>query len=289
MQAAAPLAEQNASAASSGVLQNSQLGTQAAEFNASQQNANQQLQAQLATQQTQFNASQTQAAAATNTAAQNAMTQQTMQLNEQMNQQYLSGTQSQSLASIQGQYNELIATNTSASSMYTAMMNGISSTMANQNIAPSRVADTIGADQSILESGLSVVDALNGQSLDVNMSPVAATNSGNDFTTVGPGTVTATTSAPGSAATTGTGGTTTTKATSGPSAASVAATEAANNPSTSTAPATAPKGTTTTGTNSVGQPTKTVVGPAITQTTNEDTGVVTNKNNASGYGEDLVI
>ena len=288
VQAAAPLAEQNASAASSGVLQNSQLGTQAAEFNASQQNANQQLQAQLATQQTQFNASQTQAAAATNTAAQNAMTQQTMQLNEQMNQQYLSGTQSQSLASIQGQYNELIATNTSASSMYTAMMNGISSTMANQNIAPSRVADTIGADQSILESGLSVVDALNGQSLDVSMSPVATTNAGNDFTTVGPGTVSATTSTP-AAASTGTTGTTTTKATSGPSAASVAATEAANNPSTSTAPAGAKPGTTTTGVNSVGQPTKTTVGPALTETTNEDTGVVTNKNNSSGYGEDLVI
>jgi hypothetical protein len=172
--------------------------------------------------------------------------------------------------------------------MYTAMMNGISSTMANQNIAPSRVADTIGADQSILESGLSVVDALNGQSLDVSMSPVATTNAGNDFTTVGPGTVSATTSTP-AAASTGTTGTTTTKATSGPSAASVAATEAANNPSTSTAPAGAKPGTTTTGVNSVGQPTKTTVGPALTETTNEDTGVVTNKNNSSGYGEDLVI
>jgi hypothetical protein len=27
----------------------------------------------------------------------------------------------------------------------------------------------------------------------------------------------------------------------------------------------------------------------LTETTNEDTGVVTNKNNPSGYGEDLVI
>ena len=284
VQAAAPLAEQNASAASSGVLQNSQLGTQANEFNASQQNANQQLQAQLATQQTQFNASQTQAAAATNTAAQNAMTQQTMQLNEEMNQQYLSGTQSQSLASIQGQYNELIATNTSASSMYTAMMNGISSTMANPSIAPSRVADTINADQSILESGLTVVDALNGQSLDVNMAPVAATNAGVDFGPTGPSTVSATTSAPGTTGTTtGSAGTTTTKATSGPSAASVAATEAQNNPSTSTAPPGAKPGTVTTGVNSVGQPTKTSVGAGLTTTENEDTGVVTPKVNTGGY------
>jgi hypothetical protein len=27
----------------------------------------------------------------------------------------------------------------------------------------------------------------------------------------------------------------------------------------------------------------------LTETTNEDTGVVTDKNNSSGYGEDLVI
>jgi hypothetical protein len=173
VQAAAPLAEQNASEASTGQLQNAQLGTQANEFNASQQNANQQLAAQLGTQQTQFNASQTQAAASTNAAAQNAMTQQTMQLNEQINQQYLSGTQSQSLASIQGQYNELIQQNSSAASMYTSMMNNIGSTMSNQNIAPSRAADTVSAMQDLLASGLSVIDAINGGNATLNQAASA--------------------------------------------------------------------------------------------------------------------
>lgn len=179
VQAAAPLAEQNAASATQGQLQNSQLGTQAAEFNASQQEQNQQLNAQLQTQQTQFNASQTQAAAATNTAAQNAMTQQAQQLDEQISQQYLSGSQAQTLAGIQGQYNELIASNSSASSMYTSMMNGISATMANQNISPGRVADTIQADVSLLESGMGIINSLNGGSTNVN---VPATTS---YTTAG--------------------------------------------------------------------------------------------------------
>ena len=173
VQAAAPLAEQNAGEASTGQLQNAQLGTQANEFNASEQNSNQQLQAQLGTQQTQFNASQEQQAAATNTAAQNAMTQQTMQLNEQINQQYLSGTQSESLASIQGQYNELIQQNSSAASMYTSMMNNIGATMSNQNIAPSRAADTVSAMQDLLSSGLSVIDSINGGNATLNQAASA--------------------------------------------------------------------------------------------------------------------
>lgn len=169
VQAAAPLAEQNASGATTGQLQNSQLQTQASEFNASQQNANQQLQAQLSTQQGQFNASQQQAADAANASAQNAMKAQVMQLDEQINQQYLSGSQAQSLASIQGQYNELIASNSSASSMFTSMMNGISATMANQNIAPQRAAATIQADMSLMESGLGIINALNGGSTNASI------------------------------------------------------------------------------------------------------------------------
>lgn len=161
---ATQVAEQNAQLGTTASLQNSQLRTQAGEFNASQQNANQQLNAQLATQQGQFNASQTQAAAATNAAANNAMTQQTMQLNESINQQYLSGTQAQTLASIQGQYNQLIAQNSAAASLYTTMLNGINATMANKDIAPSRVADTIAADQSLLSTGLGIIDAINGGS-----------------------------------------------------------------------------------------------------------------------------
>lgn len=160
--AAAPLAEQNATTAAGGKMQNSQLDTQANEFNASQENADRQLNAQLQTQQEQFNKSQEQSAAATNTAAKNAMTQQTMQLNEQINQQYLSGSQAQTLAGIQGKFNTLIQQNASAASMWTSMQNDIGAVMANKDIAPQRVADTISAMQSLLAGGLSVVDAING-------------------------------------------------------------------------------------------------------------------------------
>jgi hypothetical protein len=199
--AAAPLAEQNAGEASQGMLQNAQLSTQANEFNASQQNANQQLQAQLGTQESQFNASQTQSAAATNAAAQNAMTQQVMSLDEQISQQYLSGTQAQSLAGIQGQYNELIASNSSASSMFTSMMNGISAMMSNQNIAAGTVASNVANDMNLLQSGLGIINSLNGGS-GASVPGVNTTVSNNGNTaTVTPQAAPATTAAPAAGAT----------------------------------------------------------------------------------------
>ena len=175
VQAAAPLAEQNAGEAATAGLQNAQLGTQANEFNASEANANSQLNAQLQTQTNQlnaqlagqtnqFNASQTQAANAANQAAENQATANTMALNEQINQQYLSGTQAQDLASIQGQYNQLIASDQAASNLYTAYFNSIGAVMAQPNIDPSRVSESIQAQQSMLQSGLEVMDALNGGS-----------------------------------------------------------------------------------------------------------------------------
>jgi hypothetical protein len=183
--AAAPLATQNAGEASQGMLQNAQLATQANEFNASQQNANQQLEAQLGTQESQFNASQTQSAAATNTAAQNAMTAQAQTLDEQLTQQYLSGSQAQSLAGIQGQYNELIASNSSASSMFTSTMNGISAMMSNQNIAAGTVADNVANDMTLLQSGLGIINSLNGGSTAATLPAIttATDNGGNGFTT----------------------------------------------------------------------------------------------------------
>lgn len=172
------VSEQNAAEETNARLQNAQLGTQASEFNtgenvqqalqnAAERTQTSQLNAQLAGQTAQFNAGQTQAAATTNAQAQNAMKAETMQLNNSINQQYLSNVGAQDLASIQGQFNQLIASNQAASNLYESYFAGISSTMANQNIAPSRVADTISADQSMLASGLQIIDELNGMNIDL--------------------------------------------------------------------------------------------------------------------------
>ncbi len=197
--AAAPLAQQNAQEATSGQLQNSQLDTQASEFNSSQQTAAQELQAQLdsATSQTnaqlttsnnEFNAQQTQAADAANAAAKNQMTAQTAALLEDMNKQDLSGAQAANLARIQANSNQLIASNQSASSLYTTYMSSLSQMMANKDIAPGRIADSMTAMQSMLESGLGVIDAMNGMSLDVTL-PTYSSNGSGVTTTGGSGTV----------------------------------------------------------------------------------------------------
>lgn len=194
VQAAAPLAQQNASEAAAAGLQNSQLGTQASEFNSSEANANSQLNAQLQTQTnqlnaqlagqtSQFNASQAQAAEAANQSAENAAVENTEALNEQINQQYLSGTQAEDLASIQGQYNQLIATNQAASNLYQSYFSSIASTMANQNIDPTRVAETVQAQQAMLQSGLEVIDSLNGGSGGATAVMPSTTASGNTLTT----------------------------------------------------------------------------------------------------------
>lgn len=176
---ATQVSEQNAAEQTNANLQNAQLGTQASEFNtgenvqealqnAAEKTQTSQLNAQLAGQTAQFNAGQTQAAASQNAQANNAMKQETMQLNSSINQQYLSGVQAEDLASIQGQFNQLIASNQAASNLYESYFAGISATMANQNIAPSRVADTISADQSMLASGLQIIDEMNGSNIDLS-------------------------------------------------------------------------------------------------------------------------
>jgi hypothetical protein len=191
--AAAPLAQQNASEAATAANQNAQLGTQASEFNSSQDAAAKELQAQLGTSVSQsnaqmttanneFNAQQDQAAKAANAAATNTMAAQTSALTEDMNKQDLSGTQAARLANIQAQSAQLIASNQSASSLYSSYMSSMSATMANKDIAPGRVADSITAMQSMLQSGLGVIDQMSGMSLDLTL-PSTTNNGGGGMTT----------------------------------------------------------------------------------------------------------
>lgn len=196
--AAAPLAQQNASEAATARNQNAQLGTQASEFNSSQDAAAKELQAQLGTSVSQsnaqlqtsnneFNAQQQQSAAAANAAATNQMTAQTAALTEDLNKQDLSGTQAARLADIQASSNQLIAQNQSAASLYSTFLSSMSATMANQNISPSRAADTMSALQSMVSGGLGVIDAISGMSLDVTQPSVSG--SGPGITVNSPGSV----------------------------------------------------------------------------------------------------
>jgi len=193
--AAAPLAQQNASEAATARNQNAQLGTQASEFNSSQDAAAKELQAQLGTSVSQsnaqaqtanseFNAQQTQAASAANAAAKNTMAAQTAALTEDMNKQDLSGTQAARLADIQAQSSQLIASNQSAASLYSTYMSAMSATMANKDIAPGRVADSMTAMQSMLQSGLGVIDQMQGMSLDLTLPSTSGSSGG--LTTTAP-------------------------------------------------------------------------------------------------------
>jgi hypothetical protein len=185
--AATPLAEQNASqaqtqdltnqaATNTANITNAQLGTSTAmenaqnatsvnEANAAAANAASQTNAQMQTQNSQFNAGMKETVGATNAAAANSESQAVMAANSSLNNQYLAGTQAQSLAQIQGQYNQLISSNTAASSLYSSFFSSISSTMANSNITPQAMAAEVGTQQTLLSNGLAMIDAMNNITL----------------------------------------------------------------------------------------------------------------------------
>jgi len=164
VQAAAPLAEQNAQSATAGELQNSQLGTQANEFNAGQANQNQQLNAQLQTQTSQFNASQKQAADATNAAMINQVNSQITGIIGQMNTQYLSGSQAQVLAQIQGTISEHIATTQSTAALIQSTLSGVSAIMTNNNLDANRTSTAVTAELNTLNSAMKALDVVLGGS-----------------------------------------------------------------------------------------------------------------------------
>lgn len=175
VQAAAPLAQQNASTAASGQLQNSQLNTQANEFNAANTEANQQLNAQLATQTSQFNAGNTTAAAAANAAAANQMKSQTQAIIGQLNNTALGSAGAQALANIQGKWNNLIQSNASAGQMYNNMLNGITTIMNNKDLAPNKVQDMINMETNLFDGAMKVMDSISGGTTPAPMAAPTAT------------------------------------------------------------------------------------------------------------------
>lgn len=82
--------------------------------------------------------------------------------NAELNRQFLAGTQSMDLATIQGKYQQLISQNETAAGFYDSYFNSISQIMANDQLPPDRVAQYVTAQQNMLESGLRFLDAIQG-------------------------------------------------------------------------------------------------------------------------------
>ena len=129
----------NAAAANEGAFQDAQLRAQINDANASRQLALQQGNTEEANRHTEF----------------------ILSMNNDLNKQFLAGSQSMDLAQIQGRFNQLISANESASRFYEAYFNSISQAMGNDKISPERVASYINVQQNMLEAGLSMIDEMN--------------------------------------------------------------------------------------------------------------------------------
>lgn len=150
--------------------------TDVSQFNAQQKNERDRLQAQLETAVSQGNAELAnqvrirQAELDTQINSQNAeaanrLREQVLQQNADLNKQFLANTGALDLANIEGRYQQLISSNQSASNLYNAFFQSIGAIMANKEIPPDRIAQSIQVQQSILKSGLDLIDQLNGLSL----------------------------------------------------------------------------------------------------------------------------
>lgn len=111
-----------------------------------------------------------------NAAAINDAQTQLRNISTQLQLQEMAGTQAKELANIQGQYNQLIASNESASSLYNAYFQSISGFMGNKEMSPRRVADLITMETKILSSGLTLIDEMNTLDLGATQRPLPYQN-----------------------------------------------------------------------------------------------------------------
>lgn len=196
---ATPLAQQNASILNTQALANqeakneadklnAQLGTSVSQQNAalqtdvSKQNANNQTDVSkfntgIAEDASKFNADVSAKAASQDAAATNSMREKVMQANSDLNRQFLSGEQTLDLAQIQGKYQQLISSNAAAAQLYDSYFQSISQTMANSNIDPTRVAQTVAQQQQMLQAGLSLIQGMSTTILGDAGAPLGGTNS----------------------------------------------------------------------------------------------------------------
>lgn len=140
---------------------NAELETQMEARNTAAKNEGSFLDSQLRAQLNDANAARELALAQGNMQEWNRQTQFIMDLNADLNKQFLAGEQAMDLAHIQGRYNQLISTNESAARLFDSYFSSISNAMANDKITPDRIAGYINVLQRQLESGLNMMDAMN--------------------------------------------------------------------------------------------------------------------------------
>jgi hypothetical protein len=178
-------------------LDNAGRDTQVDLFNTESENRAQLARLDREQQNNQFNAAQT-----------NQMRADVLRANAELNRQFLAGNQAIDLASIQGQYQQLISSNETAARLYDSYFNSIAQAMGNADITPQRVAQYVNVQQTMLEAGLRMIDTINGLDLGDFQLPGAAGSAPSYGSTEGtirptPGSGEAVTGAPTPAPTTG--------------------------------------------------------------------------------------
>ena len=154
-------AEFGAGAENVASLTEAQLGTEVSMFNVGQEQQQAQFDANWANQAEMLNAEMAQQAGQFNASQQNAINSQIMQMNSSLNEQYLRGTQSMDLATIQGQFNTLIAQNETAGSFFSSAMNAIGQAMADPKMKPEQLAAFVRVQQDMIASGLDMMNNIN--------------------------------------------------------------------------------------------------------------------------------
>lgn len=100
-----------------------------------------------------------------NAGAQNALEQEALRGNQELNRQFLAGTQAQDLAAIQGRYQQLISSNQAAASIYNSYLTSIGQAMANDRVTPGRISQYINVMVQQLEGSLELIDTMNNLNL----------------------------------------------------------------------------------------------------------------------------
>ena len=142
---------------------NAQLGTDVSKLNA-----------QNATETSRFNSETAAQKAQQDAQAENAMRTAVMNQNAELNKQYLQGSQSIDLATVQAQYQALIQSNASAANLYNTYFQTIAQVMSNTNMDPSRVAQIVGSLQQSLVGGMDFLNAMGGGTAPGGTAPTGA-------------------------------------------------------------------------------------------------------------------
>lgn len=202
------VALRNAAAYNEAAQLNAQLETAVSQGNAEQANRLRQRQAELQTEialnnaQMQTQVSLENAAAAnraalnnaqletevslSNARAQNEFRRDVLAQNAALNEQFMRGEQAIDLASVQGRYQMLISSNETAARLYDSYFNSIAQAMANDQIAPDRVAQYVNVQQSMLEAGLRMMDSMNNLDLGEFELPGARSTGANQGSRISP-------------------------------------------------------------------------------------------------------